>query len=174
MQHWWQASCNTAHQACNQGARDGKAPFRKMLTPLEKRVGHSFKIWDIVQKSEPLSENFLPLLVSQAGYRPAVDEGISCTHLGNWTDHNHHVSVNWVQPDQNSNPPYQLQWHALYFIKPWVLKLGGMKGSQRAYGSSVMANKLSFCFCAVSLGEALVSVTYTKGDLTGKVQELIH
>jgi len=40
---------------------------------LEKCVGHNLKLLDVVQKFGPLSENFSPLLVSQAGYGPGYD-----------------------------------------------------------------------------------------------------
>jgi len=46
----------------------GEAPLRNISTPLEKCVGSSLKILDIVQKIWALSENSSLLLVSQAGY----------------------------------------------------------------------------------------------------------
>jgi len=44
-----------------------------MFAPLEKCVGYSLKIMDIVKKFGPLSENSSPLLVSQAGYGPGSE-----------------------------------------------------------------------------------------------------
>ena len=54
-------------QAGNQG---GRRPLENFFTPLEKYVGHSLKLLDIILKIGPLSENSSLLLVSQAGYGP--------------------------------------------------------------------------------------------------------
>jgi len=59
---------STYTQARNQG---GETYLQNFSPPLEKFVGHSLKILDIVQKNWPLSENSSPLVVSQAGYGPA-------------------------------------------------------------------------------------------------------
>jgi len=45
-------------------------PLENFSAPLEKCVGYSLKLLDIVQKIWALSENSSPLLVSQAGYGP--------------------------------------------------------------------------------------------------------
>jgi len=50
--------------------------LEKIFTPLEKCVGHSLKLLDIVKKFGPLSENASTPLVSQAGYRPAYNHCI--------------------------------------------------------------------------------------------------
>jgi len=50
------------------GVQGAKPPLEKFSLPLEKCVGHSLKMLDIVQKIWALSENSSPLLVSQAGY----------------------------------------------------------------------------------------------------------
>jgi len=48
-------------QARNQGAQGGRSPLEKCSTPLEKCVGHSFKMLDIVQKIKvPLGKLFAP------------------------------------------------------------------------------------------------------------------
>jgi len=54
-------------QACNQG---GGAPQENFLLPLEKYVGHSLKILDIVQKIWITLSKLLAPLVSQAGCGP--------------------------------------------------------------------------------------------------------
>jgi len=51
------------------GGAGGEAPLH-FSSPLEKCVGHSSKLLDIVQKYGSFSENSLPHLVSQAGYGP--------------------------------------------------------------------------------------------------------
>jgi len=55
-------------EACNQVRRN--TPLQKFSPSVKKRVGHSLKSLDIVQKFGPLSENSLPRLVSQAGCGP--------------------------------------------------------------------------------------------------------
>jgi len=47
-------------------------PGGQNLSPsVERCVGHSLKVLDIVKELWPLSENSSPALVSQAGYGPA-------------------------------------------------------------------------------------------------------
>ena len=60
----------TVWQARNQGG--GEAHPRKFSPLLEKCVGYSLKILDVVNIFGPLSENSSPLLVSQASYGPAA------------------------------------------------------------------------------------------------------
>ena len=49
-----------------------EAPLENFSHLLEKCVGYSLKLLEIVQKIGPLSDKYLPLLVSQAGYGPGV------------------------------------------------------------------------------------------------------
>jgi len=51
--------------------------MKKFPSPLEKGVGHSLKLFDLVKKFEPLSENSSPHLVSQAGYGPELHTFVS-------------------------------------------------------------------------------------------------
>jgi len=71
---------NAKQQTRNQGGAGGAKPLQEnFLPPLEKCVGYSLKLLDIVQKIwaplkkkfGSLSENSSSLLVSQAGYGPA-------------------------------------------------------------------------------------------------------
>ena len=57
-------------QARNPGEQEASTPLEKFSHSLEKCVGHSLKLLDIVQKIWALSENSLSLLVPQAGYGP--------------------------------------------------------------------------------------------------------
>jgi len=62
------------NQVRNQGGQKGRSPLRTFFAPpLEKCVGHSLKLLDIVQKIWAPSENSSPLLVPQAGHRPGVN-----------------------------------------------------------------------------------------------------
>ena len=50
---------------------EGEAPSEKFSPLMEECVGLSLKLFDVVKKIGPLSENSSPHLVSQAGYGPA-------------------------------------------------------------------------------------------------------
>jgi len=52
----------------------GRSPLLEKFSPLlEKCVGYSLKVFDIVQKFGAPLRKLFPLLVSQAGYRPGTD-----------------------------------------------------------------------------------------------------
>jgi len=59
--------------------RGAMPPLENFSPPLEKRVGYSSKLLDIVQKFGSLSESSSPFLVSQAGYGPGhASESSEC------------------------------------------------------------------------------------------------